>query len=474
MSIPPSAYYAIARAASAITGIVAVPVYVALVPTDEYGRYALAIAVAGVANAILFHWIPAATARIYPLYLEAPGGLLRIILRLWIREFALLLLVAAVLMVYIPQTVRGMALAAIGYLVSLSLYQLALEVARSELRPDVYAKAVMAYAVASIAAGSLMAYNGLGASAPFLGLAVGQSVGVLLVKRAGLLPVDARDQGGDPRQVMRQMLSYGGPMAVALVLSMLMPTVDRYLVRHSFGLGAVAAYSATYAAAFPTVTALASVVNLSGYTNIIRAHEAGADVKLNALLRRQLTLLLAMLLPIVVGSCLVRAQLLNLVPEGPYTQGVDVLPLILSAAMMNSIRGNYVDLSHHLSRRVGWIVVAMIAAIVCMGAVGSRLIPQFGILGAAGALVLSYFCAIAVSFGGALTQRRLPLPHLRHAVALVFALAGMCVASQAISMSGHVGGRSFCAWSGPQAAYLACGALALRLLAGRSGRWWPR
>lgn len=424
-SLVSTASYSSARIVSALVGVLAVPVYTHLLTLEAYGIYAIAFSTVSVLNALLFHWITAATARIYPSHLGNIPRFTGLVLGFWVRSMGVLFILSTIAWLVAPSRFTGIVLASSALLVTTSIYEFALELSRSALRPGAYAVAVVIYALIGLAVGSALAYTDHGAVSPLWGLAAGQAAAVIALRRIGIVRLSWDADAAERRSVIRHMVMYGVPLSAALVLSMLLASVDRYLIEHFLGLAAVAVFAASYALIFPGIVLVASVINLTGYPRIMRAYEAGDEGGLKTLLREQVTALLLVLLPLLLGAILLTQQITSALPSGRYTAGVQLLPYIALAAILNVLRSTYVDLALHISKKVLWLVGSLLVALTVGVTVNLVTLPHLGIAGAAFALCACYLAALIMSVLGAMKYHALPLPAVRESIAIVVGLVLM-------------------------------------------------
>lgn len=424
-SLVSTASYGAARVVSALVGVLSVPIYTHLLTLEAFGTYAIAFSTVSVFNALLFHWITAATARIYPSHLANIPRFTGLVLSFWIKSVVVLFVLSAIAWLVVPSRLSGIVLASSALLVTTSMYEFTLELSRSALRPGAYAVAVVVYALIGLAVGSALAYAGHGAVSPLWGLAAGQAAAVVALRRIGILRVSWNANAAERRSVIQHMVLYGVPLSAALVLSMLLASVDRYLIEHFLGLAEVAVFAASYALIFPGVVLIASVINLTGYPRIMRAYEVGDTDRLRRLLREQVTALLLVFLPLLLGTIMLTQQIAGAIPSGRYAAGAQLLPYITLGAVLNALRSTYVDLALHISEKMLWLVGSLLIALAVGVAVNMVTLPRLGIAGAAFALCACYLAALVMSVFGAVKYHALPVPAVREFLSILAGLAFM-------------------------------------------------
>jgi O-antigen/teichoic acid export membrane protein len=427
--------YGAARITSALVGVAAVPIYTSLLSLADYGAYALAFSVVSVLNAVLFHWITAATARVYPSHLDDIPGFVGLVMHFWFRSVISLAVLTLLALLVAPPGSSALVVASCVLLITTSLHEFGLELCRSALRPGSYAIAIAVYAFVGLAAGTAFAVAGAGATAPLWGLAAGQFCSFMALRRLGLVKVRREKDSVRKAPLIRHMLGYGLPLSIALVVSMMLASVDRYMIENFLGLEKVAMYAATYALVFPGVTLLASVINLSGYPKIMRAVERGDGHDANRLLSQQITALLVVLAPLCIAVIAMTPVLELDLPRGRYSEGLPLLPYVALAASLNAIRSTYVDIALHISKRVAWLVGSLLAGLTVGVMINIAGLPRLGIIGAAYALCACYASALLMSCLGAWKYYGLPFPRMREMVATLVGAASICLVSR-VRLSG--------------------------------------
>jgi len=441
-SLTKTASYTLARVVSALVGVLSVPIYTHILKLEEYGAYAIAFATVSVFNALLFHWIAAATARIYPQHLGNIPRFVGLVMRFWVKSVVVLVGLSVLAWLILPSGRSGIVLASSVLLISTSMYEFSLELSRSALRAGAYAVAVVTYAVVGLAAGALLAYWGSGAVSPLFGVSIGQLAAVFALRQMGVIEMTNDANAEERRAVVKHMLMYGVPLSGALVLSMLLASADRYLIEHFLGLKQVAIYAATYSLVFPGVVLIASVVNLTGYPKIMRAFEAGDAVAVRTLMRQQVTVLLIVLMPILIGAFTLSRQISGALPHSTYSAGVSLLPYITLAAILNVLRSTYVDLALHITKKVMWLVTSLFVALLIGVAANVIALPRYGITAAAISLCVCYLSALAMSAAAAIRNHELPLPGRRELLAMSVGVILMWAALRTSPFNGGLFGLS--------------------------------
>jgi O-antigen/teichoic acid export membrane protein len=420
-----SASYLLARGVPGLLSLAAIAVYTRLLGPGEYGQYALVVASVGLWNKLFFEWLRLALLRFRPGYKDRldvfdatiAAGFLALVGGTAVLG-GIALLVAGHLL---PRTllVTGIVLLWIQ-----ALFDLEVERARSELRPNRYGLMSFGRVALALAFGVLLVTQGLGA----LGVLVGLIVAMLIVLGKPLVDslkgLRLRSREWD---LMAQLCRYGGPLAVTAALGYLINSSDRFIIGWLLNETAVGRYAVAYDLTSFSIGLLLMIVNLAAYPLVIRALEDGTEPA-----RRQLavnlTALLAVGIPATIGLALL-ARPIAKVLLGAEFQGdaVVLIPLIAVATLLRDFKAYYLDLAFQLSRNTAPQMFVTAVGVALNLVLNFWWIPAFGIRGAAYATIVAYAAALVLS--GLAGQRVFRLPGLNSdAVKVTLAGCGMGLA----------------------------------------------
>ncbi|MEM8617550.1 MAG: oligosaccharide flippase family protein, partial [Pseudomonadota bacterium] len=218
--------------ASGIAAFGGVYVFTRLLTPDEYGRYALMLSVMALIHTLSLTPAEAAAYR-FAGQADAEKRLpdhFRTALSLTARS----LLVTAALIGLLAFSLQRLPeyLAILPWLAVLvplnTLIQMALEAHKATQQVGRYALIETLRLIGGFGFGAFIAWQtGFGAASPFIGMVI---IGAILIGPRGLwLKAQARG-GSTGRAQRRQYLTYGIPIAAALVLDLILSAADRYLI----------------------------------------------------------------------------------------------------------------------------------------------------------------------------------------------------------------------------------------------------
>tara|TARA_R110002072_G_scaffold33957_3_gene102281 strand:- start:567 stop:2024 length:1458 start_codon:yes stop_codon:yes gene_type:complete len=401
------------QAAQAIVGFGGVAILTRLMPTDMYGRYALALTAMHLCGMGLFAWLDAAVARFHARS-DRRGGLsghLRTAYATFVVLAAFALVSGGMALWAAPisdelKTALGFALAALVIKSGLHIGQ---ETRRAAGQVAAYSGLETLNLLLGFAVGiGLLLATPLGAAGPLAGMAIGSAVALVF----GLRGQISKMKNGKARAKRAALyLAYGLPVSISLVFEHLLSAGDRFLIAGMLGESAVGIYAAGYGLADRTLDIIFIWLGAAAAPLTIAALEHNGMDAARALAGRTARIMGLIAFPAAAGLALVAAPLAGVMVGEEFRSGaITILPWIALAGLMNGLMTYYFHEAFTLKRKTG--AMATIMAICAVANIGLNLIflPLFGIVGAAAATVLAYgFGLVACAIVG----RRifaLPLP----------------------------------------------------------------
>lgn len=451
-----SSHYLLARGLPGLVNFAALLIYTRLLTPDDYGRYALVIAGMSMAGVIIFQWQRLVLARWLTIRKEDPLRFLGEML--WI--FLLLAMVAGMLGAGLallwpdPVWQRLIALGVLLF-VAHGWVELNLILASSQLKPWRYGRILGAKALLSLLLGSLLAWSGIGAYAPLLGLLFGC---LLAVPLFGLDAWRGVSPARPEKYVFQVQLGYGLPLILTFALGWVIASSDRLLIGWIINAEAVGQYAAGYDLAQHSLGLLLAVIQVAAYPLAVTALENHGMAAASTQIRHNGELIMGVALASAAGLIVLAPQL-AVVVVGPEfrTMTAQLLPWVALGAAAGGIKAFHFDLAFHLGRNSrGLVACSSLAALANVG-FNLLLIPRFGILGAAYATIVSYLCSLILSMWLGRKVFRMPqsLPMLLRAGSVALAVAGGASAGRFLGggIAGLAAGIAFGSAAGLMTAY---------------------
>lgn len=420
MLIRQTSTYMVAHGTSAALGFLSVILFTRLLTPAEYGIYVVALSVAGIISALLFTWV-----RLSVLRFESEGERADIRLTALAAYLISVLTLPAALgvTVFALAVPFDKALAAILLAAALGLFELGQEILRARLDSSSYMRATVIRAFAAIGISyALVAMGGGG-----YGLVAGVAGAYVIAAVAFSGAIWKGPRKPFDRATFRTMLGFGIPMAMSGGVFAFHSALDRLLVAHLLGDAAAGVYGAAadlvrQIILFPALSVASAVVPLA-----IRSLAEEGPAAADAHLTRSGELLLAVVLPAVVGLAIVAPHFAALIlgPEFRDTAAA-LIPILVFAWLFQTISQQFVQVSFHLAKKPSLMVAHGTAILIVNVVAMALLVRPFGLKGAAWSLVIAE--AAGVVAGYVLSRRAHPLPLAWRPIAkVVLAVAIMAV-----------------------------------------------
>ncbi|BAD41689.1 oligosaccharide flippase family protein [Symbiobacterium thermophilum] len=379
-----------------------------LLTPGEYGIYTMVVAVVGMTNAVGFHWLRVSLLRFLP-SAQGEGG-----------RGALLstIAVAYCIEVVVLSVLGGLAAIIFGFpqwiLVTLLLLwtqawlELEVEVTRVQLNPVKYGVLLTTRALLGLTLSSGLAYLGGGAIGALWGLVIANLVPAAWSYWRNRYMWVVR---GFDWRVMRQIWTFGLPLATTSTLNYGVSTVDRFILGFMVGAEAAGLYAVAYDLPFQSLGALMTVTNLAGMPLAIRTLENEGIAAARRQLSANCVVLLGLGVPATLGIILLAPNVAG-VFFGPEFQ-MDVarlIPVIAVGTLLEGVKTYYLDQAFQLAKNtLAQVGVAVLTAISKVG-LTIILVHHFGLVGAAYSTVISFLIAAMLSWGVGRNIFAMPFP----------------------------------------------------------------
>ncbi len=265
--------YFAARAGNGLLGLGALAVLTRLLGPEQYGVYAVCMAVASVAAAVLFQWLGSGVLRFRGAKHVTKDELLTATHFLFGCAVAVAAAILTVALVSDPFRAASpaMMLLVCAAAIAIALHDLHLQASTAWSQPWRYALIALSRGVMLIALATALVFGGFGLIGALAAVVVSAAAAVFLF---GIRWTWTRPSANRLR-LQRDICSYGGPVALATSMTMVFSFADRLLLGWWHGAAAVAGYAAAYDLAQQTVGVALNVFFMAGYPKAAAAWESG-------------------------------------------------------------------------------------------------------------------------------------------------------------------------------------------------------
>ena len=333
------------------------------------------------------------------------------------------IVVALLLGVVAPGAGWPLIAATVAYVVTRTLSLYISERARVSGQIGIYSVQQIVGPAAGFAAGWLLIV--LFGPAPewvLAGYAAAQLTAVLVVLPA--LSFSARI-GSPDRGLLKAALRYGVPLIIGGALSWLGLNAPRFIVNDIMSVAAAGLFAVGYGLGQRAAAVAAMLVTAAAYPIAVKTMEEKGSVAAMRQLADNGALLLAILVPTVVGVFMLRHEVVTLLIAEPFrATTLAILPLSVLAGGIRSTRAHFCDQVFllHSRTQLAMLVMGIDALVAVTLGVAATLL--WGLMGAAAASAAAAAIAALASFALGLVRFRLQVPWA-HATRIALASAAM-------------------------------------------------
>lgn len=407
MLIRHTIYYLILRGGPGLLNFAALVIYTRLLTPASFGRYAVVVATIGLVEAVFFQWLRLIVLRYLPMRQSDPDRFLAGIMSLFLAISVFVSGVGGILALSWPDpTWQRLIAIAVPLLIAQAGTELTLTIARARLALGIYGRLLGTKSFLSIVVGGLLAWIGLGAFAPIIGLLAGHFLAIVAY---GLALWQKTSPRWPARNELREHLRYGLPLIVTFALSWVVSASDRLMLGWLAGEAAAGVYAVGYDLAQQSLGLLLVIINTAAFPIVMEALKTGDHEAAREQLVINGDLVTGIALMGAAGLATLAPQITDLFIGAAYRAAASsVLPWIAIGAAIAGIKAYHLDMAFHLGVESRKLAATTLAAAVANVVLNFALIPGYGVAGSAVAMVIAFSIAAAGSLW--LGRKAFPLP----------------------------------------------------------------
>lgn len=385
-----SLLYFLVRAGNGVFAIATLAAFTRLLSPQEYGVYALGMAIATMASAILFQWLNVAVGRFYPMYRDNPDIIMAAAARgFWI---ATSIGVLAFLVALPFHKMFGVEPILLGILLLITIaqgrYDLMLQVANAQRSPLRYGSLSWAKSGVALLAGLALILIGIGERGALTGFLAGLVFALIVFKPLRGLISTSVDVGN---RLSVEMFRYGLPLTLTFLAFIVVGLADRFIIGWLLGASAVAPYAAAYDFVQQVVGAIMGVMFLASYPMVVQAMEEEGAESARIRLRALGLGLVCIGLPATVGLWVLSGDISEVVfGEGYRPDAARIMPWLAAAIFVGAFKSYFLDVVfqlRHATKYQGYIAALMATVNVLLNIL---LLPRYGVIAAAWATLVTF------------------------------------------------------------------------------------
>jgi len=303
-------YYLAARGLPGLINFAALSLYTRLLTPDEFGRYSLVVASVSLIHVFLFQWLQLVLGRFLPAHRDEPQIVQQSILALFLLlagTVSVAGLGAALL--WSDPVWRALLALAVPLTVAEAWLQLNLTLASTNLRPGRYGFLLGGKSLLAIMVGGWLAWLGLGAQAPLVGMLAGASAAWLLF---GLRLWRGMRPCWPAPERLKEYAAYGLPFVATFALGWIIASSDRMLIAWLLDEAATGIYAVGYDLSQHSLGLLLAVVNTAAYPLAVRQLEQEGEEAARAQLAQNGELIITVALTGAAGLAALAPALLDI------------------------------------------------------------------------------------------------------------------------------------------------------------------
>jgi O-antigen/teichoic acid export membrane protein len=387
MLVRRSALYVIGRIVPGLVSMGLTALLTRILTPFGYGMYGVATLIMTVGANFLFDWQGVALVRIYA-GARRIDDTLKTFLQIFLLLAVLLICVMALAALLLVTDPRDRAACLVGALlvIAYSGFELTarLRTARFEAGRYLVMNLVRSLLIMACAVPiALMTGDGLWTAAGTgLGMAAATLLGGLPIGLSGLLRLD--------RRLARDIIAYGLPIGLSMVLSGMVNSGARALLGATASPEALGYYTAGFVLIQNTLTMVASGIEAAAFPLAVAAVERGDEAAARDQLVRNASLLLAVLAPAALGMALTAPGIAHSLVGARFEPDVArLIPWMAAAGLLLNLRTNYLEHAFQLGQKPllqVWVTAVSGGLAVLLAAM---LIPRDGAVGAAIAVTIA-------------------------------------------------------------------------------------
>jgi O-antigen/teichoic acid export membrane protein len=380
MLIRNSAIYMGATLLSGLFGLATTATLTRLLDPHEYGLYGLALVVMTLGSSVAFDWLGLSFIRFYQARRQDP----RLLATFISIFFALCAISAGALGIallggLVPTDLVAVSILSLAMVWVFSWFNLVSRISVAEFQPLEYMKMNLGRSFLILAGATTAAWL----TRNSLWTAVATAAGTFAGAFFGKIPIPRPSWRLLDRDLARDVLIFGIPLAASLVLFSLTDSGTRILLEQLDSAAALGVYTAASVLAQATLGVIAGGVSSAGYSLVVREIERGDHTAARRQLLANGTFLLAVLAPASLGIALTANSIATTLVGSKYVSGVaPLVPWMAMSHFFNCMGTHFVQAFQLGKRPHLQIWVAVVAGINAIG-LSFYLIPRDGPVGAA-------------------------------------------------------------------------------------------
>ncbi|HZF94712.1 MAG TPA: oligosaccharide flippase family protein [Allosphingosinicella sp.] len=402
--------YALATAATAAASVGGVILLTRLLAAEGYGLYAAIVGLVTIVQNAGYLALQASIVRFHARAADAEARR-RLATALRIAFLAATLLVAALWALAVrwlgeAGVTAELAVAGLGLLVLRGWLSLVQAWNRAQGRSWAFflLEAVQAFGAMILAVAALELAPGAPEAAVW---GTAAACGLAAALSPALLVAPVRTAG--TRVVLRELFVYGAPLALAFLAGAALAVSDRLIIAVHLGAAAAGAYAVAFAIADRAINLVIIPVPVAAKPALFAAWEQGGEAAARPVLERTARWLIVLGFPVATILIFAPEPIARLLAGGGLAdEAARMIPWIAAGSLLSALLAHHFAIAFQLTRRTGWMLVAIGVPAALNIAANLILVPRYGMVAAGWTTVGGY--ALAVTLAVLIGRRHVRVP----------------------------------------------------------------
>ncbi len=385
-------------------GLASVPVFIRLIGLDEYGRFAVVVPFLMAVAAASSGWLAQGVLRFHPAA-TAPRER-QVVFNLAVRQGTIASVLLTSVLLAIAFASRHVplftALTSLAFCLALLVYTVTLARLQAQLRPGAVFRREIVRSVGGFALPILMVALTHRKSFELLvlGQALAYTIGFLPVVReetvtqTAAVAFEESMSKSMTRSTIRNLWRFGWAVGLWLLLSQLLPVVDRWVIQKYAGYSSAGVYASLYEIAIRSFSFLVFPITQAAHPRIMRSWNEGQVASAHKIVRHSIVSQLIVFMAVFAGVSVFGPRIAKLILGINDPIAARMLPVLLVGGFLWQL-ALLLHKPLEIAQRTGAMLAAMAAVVVLNVASCFLFIPRFGYQAASYVLVLSACCYIA-------------------------------------------------------------------------------
>jgi O-antigen/teichoic acid export membrane protein len=346
---------------------------------EEYGRFALAHATGIAVQTAFFDWIRLGATRFYSERIRSSEPALRATLDFSFALITMALVTGAAFLMLTGVTFtlsNGLIALALAISVTNGLFDYHTALVRARFNDPLFTRLLVVK--------NILAFILMGGGAFWFGSAKMTLIGGIVSLGGSVITARAslRDHGSNPRlarlSIARELMGYSLPIVGATLLYLAIPLANRSLVAVAYGFSETGQFSLAYDFGTKAIQAIGSALDIVLFQIAVAMHELHGPRQARQQIARNMTIVIAMVLPACTGLWLVLPSIEHLIVPYDYRGRFGVLlPLMMTGLFCMAIIQYGITPIFQIEKKTVPLVAAALSACVANFLL-IYLLPRYG------------------------------------------------------------------------------------------------